>query len=497
MTSDKYIKFIKEKLEKLPFNSGWWFASNMEGLCIRCGKKKKTYHAHWSVPTINKDGYTSRKGIRKKLGGFHIPLEEIKKALRSNIDDYKKLSNSSESSLTVGGLVSSFIKSGVSGLRIRQRGERLSYKPKTTKGYIQTLNRSVLLKSKKSKQDQIELKQNMDKVPVNYQGFDYTGALKDVPLQDVSRRDIEIWMTRLKATPIAANHALAALSVAFEFDMQKGKDRLYSGSNNPCIRVTKYAVNKDKKYLHVEKVIEIRDYIVENQWRDPHFLTYYMLLLECGERQSDLSGLYRKAPTNPIIEKDKGCTGWLDLENESIHLLDSKDRHEHDVPLTEEAIAILKQLEVMLGDRLSKYIKSKFVFPQSYDEKNPDKIHMPITENSFRFKMDRFHYKFGLAERIFIRASKGKYGKKRVLYKYKNIFTLKHLRKTFVTHFGREEGLEAASLRMRHSSLKVTQDHYFNADKDKLRKKHMYSKSIRQSRSAIKPRAIIGGKYEK
>ena len=71
------------------------------------------------------------------------------------------------------------------------------------------------------------------------------------------------------------------------------------------------------------------------------------------------------------------------------------------------------------------------------------------------------------------------------------------MRKSFVTHFGREEGLEAASLRMRHSSLKVTQDHYFNADKDKLRKKHMYSKSIRQSRSAIKPRAIIGGKHEK
>ena len=43
MTSDKYIKFTKEKLEKLPYNSGWWFASNMESLCIRCGKKKKTY----------------------------------------------------------------------------------------------------------------------------------------------------------------------------------------------------------------------------------------------------------------------------------------------------------------------------------------------------------------------------------------------------------------------------------------------------------------------
>ena len=493
MTSDKYIKFLKPKLEKLPFDSGWHFSSDMEGLCIRCGIKKKTYHAHFSIPYIDKNGYTKRKGIRIKLGGFHIPLEEIKSKLRKNIDDYKKLSNTSESSLTIGGLTSSFLKSGLDGLRIRQRGKRLNYKPKTAKVYRQLLERCVLLKSKK----QGDLKQKMDLDPVKYQGSFYTGALKDVPLDDVSRKDIEIWMTRLKDTPVAANNALAALSVAFEFDMQKAKDGLYKGNNNPCIRVSKNEVNKDKKYLHVEKVLEIRDYILQNQWRDPHFLTYYALLLECGERQSDLSGLYRKAPTNPIIEKNKGCTGWLDLKNNSIHLLDSKDRKAHDVDLTEEAVMVLKQLEEMLGDRLSMYIKSEFVFPRAYDKHHPDIIYSPIDSNSFRFKMDRFHYKFGLAERTFIRASSGKFGKKRVLYKYKNTFTLKHLRKSFVTHFGREDGLEAASFRMRHSSLKVTQDHYFNADKDKLRKKHMYSKSIRQSRSEVKPRAIIGGKYEK
>ena len=75
------------------------------------------------------------------------------------------------------------------------------------------------------------------------------------------------------------------------------------------------------------------------------------------------------------------------------------------------------------------------------------------------------------------------------------MYSFKHLRKTFVTHYGREEGLEAASHRMRHSSLKVTQDHYFNPDKDKLRKKHMYSP--RQNRADVKPRVIVGGKNEK
>ncbi len=35
---------------------------------------------------------------------------------------------------------------------------------------------------------------------------------------------------------------------------------------------------------------------------------------------------------------------------------------------------------------------------------------------------------------------------KRSVYKYTNILTLKHLRKTYVTYYGRENGLEAASL---------------------------------------------------
>ena len=48
---------------------------------------------------------------------------------------------------------------------------------------------------------------------------------------------------------------------------------------------------------------------------------------------------------------------------------------------------------------------------------------------------------------------------------------------------------------MRHSSLKVTQDHYYNADKRKLKKDHMYSP--RASRAAVKPVAITGGRHEK
>ena len=31
---------------------------------------------------------------------------------------------------------------------------------------------------------------------------------------------------------------------------------------------------KDKKYLELNKVLEIRKYCMNEQWRDPHFLTF-------------------------------------------------------------------------------------------------------------------------------------------------------------------------------------------------------------------------------
>ena len=80
----------------------------------------------------------------------------------------------------------------------------------------------------------------------------------------------------------------------------------------------------------------------------------------------------------------------------------------------------------------------------------------------------------GLAERTLVRAKKT-----RKLYKYKNHFNLKHLRKTYVTTFGNTYGLQAASERMRHSSVKVTKDHYWSSDakkyKVKVTKDHYWS----------------------
>ena len=294
MTSDKLIKFKKDVLDNLKYEGSeeFYFAENFEGLCIRINKRSKAYYAHWSIPKIDrKTGKIKSTGMKKWIAGYNVPLAEVKAKVRANLDEFKKLSKVSESSLTVGGLVSEFLKHGFNGTRVRTRGKRINYKTKTVKGYKHVLQRYILLKAKK---DFVELKDKMTK-PIRHQGKYYQGALKDIPLDRVSRTDIEIFMERLSDTPAAANHALAALSVAFEFDMQRVTDHLYKGSNNPCIRVTKYPIQRDKKYLEIEKVNEIMDDITANQFRDPHFLTYWSLLIQVGERQSDLRGLIGKS----------------------------------------------------------------------------------------------------------------------------------------------------------------------------------------------------------
>ena len=153
MTNDQLIEFTKANLDNLKYEDGEWrYAKNIEGLCIRILKTKKSYYAHWSIPVIGKDGYCKRVGKRKKLGGYHIPLAEIKILLRKNIDDFKKASQSEADGVTVGGLVKSFLRNGTSGKRIRTRGKRLNYKPKTERGYRQVLTRYVLLQGKKQEE---------------------------------------------------------------------------------------------------------------------------------------------------------------------------------------------------------------------------------------------------------------------------------------------------------------------------------------------------------
>ena len=107
--------------------------------------------------------------------------------------------------------------------------------------------------------------------------------------------------------------------------------------------------------------------------------------------------------------------------------------------------------------------QSAYVFPRPTD---PTKH---ITNNSYRKKLYKFNYKFGLAERSLVRS----FGSRK-LYTYKNIYSFKHLRKTFATHYGAKYGLQETSERMRHSSTKVTKDHYYNQRDEKFKGRSAY-----------------------
>ena len=469
--TDTNINFNKRKLESLKSTKPtWYYAKNFEGLALLVGKKKKTYYAHWAIPVVNKiTGNLTYVGKRKKLGGFHIPLDEIKALVRRKLDDFKKVSLTADGSLTMGGLCSAFIKNGSAGYRVKVKGAKIKYKKKTTFNNNLLLSTYVLLKTKKPEII------SMISDPFKYNGAGYVKELlKDIPLNRICKRDIEIFHTRMEQIPTTANRVLAALSVAIEWDMKRSVDRLYKGDSNPCLRVSKYQESKDKKHLVLNKVVEVRDYCLNEQWRDPHFLTFYALCLEIGERLEDLFRLVWHKPRS--TKEIESCSGWLDLENKTIHLTDSKDRKEADPPLTDEAIQMLQQLQKYNSERkeCAFALGTPWIFPRATDPS------MPINNNSYRVKLKYFNYKFGLATRELVRSKKT-----RKLYKYKNEYTFKHLRKTFVTHYargkdaeGKERGLVVASLRMRHSSPKVTKDHYFTEDQEQLRTAHMYETNV-------------------
>ena len=421
--TDTNINFNKRKLESLKSTKPtWYYAKNFEGLALLVGKKKKTYYAHWAIPVVNKiTGNLTYVGKRKKLGGFHIPLDEIKALVRRKLDDFKKVSLTADGSLTMGGLCSAFIKNGSAGYRVKVKGAKIKYKKKTTFNNNLLLSTYVLLKTKKPEII------SMISDPFKYNGAGYVKELlKDIPLNRICKRDIEIFHTRMEQIPTTANRVLAALSVAIEWDMKRSVDRLYKGDSNPCLRVSKYQESKDKKHLVLNKVVEVRDYCLNEQWRDPHFLTFYALCLEVGERLEDLFGLVWHKPRS--TKEIESCSGWLDLENKTIHLTDSKDRKEADPPLTDEAIQMLQQLQKYNSERkeCAFALGTPWIFPRATDPS------MPINNNSYRVKLKYFNYKFGLATRELVRSKKT-----RKLYKYKNEYTFKHLRKTFVTHYAR------------------------------------------------------------
>ena len=182
------IKFTKENLQRLKASSKpkWHYAENFEGLALYAGKQKKTYYAHWSKPFTDKStGKIKFIGKRKRIGGFHIPLDEIKEKVRKNLDEWKKTAAAADGGLTIGGLVKQFLDHGSTGYRVKTKGAKIKYKKKTSKSYNHLLNTYILLKTKK----QSIISMLIDPFRFNGGNEYVTGALKDISLNKVTKRD--------------------------------------------------------------------------------------------------------------------------------------------------------------------------------------------------------------------------------------------------------------------------------------------------------------------
>jgi len=469
---NKTIKFTAAAIAKLKHPTGKrsvkWYASNLEGLCVQVMPQpslKISYYAHWSTISYNTDGYQSRSGRYKYLGRVGgESLDAIMEKVVLNLKVWKAGNVTTNSIKTVGSLFKEYKRDGgATGFRIKTKGGKITYKARTSKNYVTLIDAYVLAKTKKE-----QLLQTLT-APYRLGATSYyKKVFADIPLDKLTKKDVEIWHSRMEATPIAANRALAVASTVFEWD-QKRPVPAHKGFN-PCLRIPKYQEQKNKAFINtMEKVMEVTKYLDEQLWREPHFYTFYRLLLEIGERLADNYGVAWEKPKS--IAKQKLCTGWIDWIKKEIHFTDTKNREPADCELTDEMIVVLRKLQNLISDENSNAswaVGSMWVFPRPTD---PTKH---VNESSYRCKQRDFNFKFGFATREYVRGTG-----KRIVYKYTNIITMKHLRKTFVTYYGRAKGLEAASLRMRHSSLKVTKDHYFNEDEKALKtQKSIYAPAV-------------------
>ena len=459
----KTIKFTPAKLASLkhPISKQpeKWYDLGCDGLAVFVMPQpslKISYYASWSVVTYGADGKQKRSGRYKYLGrvGGSKNLEAIKQEIVNNLPIWKAHNITTQSGKTIISLVVEYMKSGAStGNRIKTKGTKLKYKPVTGKGYIDLLDAYVLVKTKKESTKQLLT------APFNLgNNIYYKKQLAELPLDKVTKADIEVWHNRMESIPIAANRALAALSVVFEWD-SKRTTPAYTGFN-PCLRIAKYQERKDKRHIDtIEKVLEVTKFLEDEQWREPHFYTFYRLQMEYGERLTDSHGITWNKPTSLVDQKK--CTGWIDWRKKEIYLTDTKNREDASCELTEEMVLMLRKLQNYVTEEntnASYAAGSMWVFPRPTDPT------LHINNTSYRTKLRDFNYKMGFATREYVRGS----GKRKV-YKYTNLLTLKHLRKTFVTYYGRSKGLEAASLRMRHSSLIVTKEHYYTEDQKALK----------------------------
>lgn len=134
----------------------------------------------------------------------------------------------------------------------------------------------------------------------------------DRTVDEITRNDVQRWVSKLHATPSAANRALPVLSVVFQVAESLG---LRPVNSNPCSNIRRFHTTERKRFLTDEEYRRLGDCLRATRSSSLYPITAIQLLALTGCRQGEIRTLlwrnYRQGHLFLQDSKTGPRTVWL------------------------------------------------------------------------------------------------------------------------------------------------------------------------------------------
>jgi len=470
---NKTFVFTQKALEKLEYSGNGkspqkYFDAKTDGLCLFVyppdsdGNTAKVFYRVLKKVMFNKKkNISERNSIYKKVSRFstapfnlNFGKEKLARLLKESGTAAAAKNGSKK---TFGTLANEFLKGGLDGFRLSDKGgEKYEYKDSTKHSYKKNINTYILLKpygkTEKQKARNKKVRERLTRI-IYHDGRISELPIKETPVDDITNWDIEVILARLKETKTTANSVIKLISCVFQWAINNKKYK----KSNPCNNVGKWPERKIKAKLSRDDRTKVLNEVNSKAFDyEPWFLTFVGLTLYLGKRITELLGIRWKEPLND--REKKSCTGYLVgdySKTKKLFLIDTKNRKDERVHLDNKSVALLQRLEkIRFNESKSWSLKSPYVFPQLH---NPTKH---VTESSFRKRLEQLNRKLNLLVHLKDDATGAEIDKLG--------FTLKYSRKTSISWFADKYGTRVASRKANHASEATTKKHYIVPEDEEL-----------------------------